>query len=30
MLDVSTYTELRENLSSFPKVVPKVSFEVIT
>jgi hypothetical protein len=30
VLDVSTYTELRENLSSFPKVVPKVSFEVIT
>jgi hypothetical protein len=30
VLDVSTYTELREDLSSFPNVVPKVSFEVIT
>jgi hypothetical protein len=29
VLDVSTYTELREDLSSFPNVVPKVSFEVI-
>jgi hypothetical protein len=28
--DVSTYTELREDLASFPKVIPKVSFEVIT
>ena len=30
ILDVSTYTELREDLASFPKVIPKVSFEVIT
>jgi hypothetical protein len=30
ILDVSTYTEIREDLSSFPTVVPKVSFEVIT
>jgi hypothetical protein len=29
-LDVSTFTEIIENLSSFPTIVPKVSFEVIT
>jgi hypothetical protein len=30
VLDVSTYTEIREDLSRFPTVAPKVSFEVIT
>jgi hypothetical protein len=29
VLDVSTYTELKEDLASFPRVIPKVSFEVI-
>jgi hypothetical protein len=30
VLDVNTYTEIREDLSSFPTIVPKVSFELIT
>jgi len=30
VLDVSIFTELRENLTSFPKVDPQVSFEVVT
>jgi hypothetical protein len=29
VLDVSTYTELNEDLASFPRVIPKVSFEII-
>jgi hypothetical protein len=29
VLDVSTYTELKEDLARFPQVIPKVSFEVI-
>jgi hypothetical protein len=30
VLDVSIFTELRENLASFPKVVSNISFEVVT